>query len=164
MQKLLGNRKLILIIASVALVGLIALLTVYIINSNSKPSSLQSNAVQTEVTEKEVVKKEVAPVTEETVNKKDDIQVAPAQTQAPQARSQAPQPETTTQAQEDARISASCVKTKEFIDTRYVQKKDVNGNPYYENNTKLLEDLKKNSALNYNLYRQCVDTGNLPSL
>lgn len=161
MKYLPRTKKQVIITSTIAVAVVAILIAVFFVAANQANTARQNSAVPT-VTEKsaEDIEETVVPTAEVPVAETAE-EAAPASQQSKTQNGAATAPEKT---QEEVRMETMCNGVTEFINTRYIQKKDASGSPYYQSNDVLLNDLKRQSPANYAFYQECVAAGKIQSL
>jgi hypothetical protein len=149
-----------------------AIAVVIVAMSGAATYALTSNKPETQTSNAIIVNSEEAPkAAEETVRVVNDTKpseqvenVTPVQSESPAAPAPSQPAPATTAPAEDTAFNTLCSNTSDFINARYVQKKDMAGNPWYQDNAVLLKDLSNSNAYMFSTYNRCVAAGKIQAL
>lgn len=146
-----------LVIAGATILAVATPVGLYAINNSVNSNAARPLTQSIEVVDDE--KNKVQEIVEETAPVVTPEEVAPAvvEAEAPQAAAQT--------IPEEKQPSSLCLGTRDWIQTRYVEKKDWNGDPWYgpgPNIDAIIKDLQRDGV--YSRYKMCVDAGEISAL
>lgn len=147
------------VIATLAAVLLVGVYFFSLKNAESVRNNAANVVTETKAEAKNVEKQVEPPADSQAIKQAEATTTTKQETTAPVDKETEPAPSA-----EEVRLESKCSGAEEFITTRYVEKKDPSGNPWYPNNEALLNDLRKKSPTNYNFYQECVAAGKMQSL
>jgi hypothetical protein len=145
-------------IVAIAIVGLAGVSVNALLptqQSNNKASVSETEKPVQIVKDQEIVSDiETTAPTEEVTNEPAPVQTTPPVQNEPIKQEPV----------KDTRLDSMCASTLDFITTRFVNKKDASGNPWYQSSDVMLTDLKRQNPAMFSFYNECVTAGKFAAL